>query len=153
MLTRDPFFSEFDRLTQEVLGSAVPSYGAPMDVLRGTDAVVLRVDLPGAASDSIEVTVDNDVLTLSATRPDDLPEGVNVLLRERPHGTVTRQVRLPDSFDRESIEASYHDGVLTVRIPLAERAKPRRIDIRRAGAPAQESIATHDSVEHEPISQ
>jgi HSP20 family protein len=130
MLTRDPFFTEFDRLTQEVLGSAVPSYGAPMDVLRGPDAVVLRVDLPGAAADSIDVTVDDDVLTLTATRPDELSDGVNALLRERPHGTVTRQVRLPDAFDRDAIHASYDDGVLNVTIPLAERAKPRRIDVR-----------------------
>jgi HSP20 family protein len=141
MLTRDPFFSEFDRLTQEVLGSTVPSYNAPMDVLRGPESVVLRVDLPGAAKDSIEVTVDNDVLTLSATRPDDLPEGAAVLLRERPHGTVSRQVRLPDAFDREGIEASYDDGVLTVRIPLAERAKPRRIDIRHAAGAATPASA------------
>lgn len=143
MLTRDPFFQEFDRLTQEVLGSTVPSYGAPMDVLRGPDAVVLRVDLPGAAPDSIDLTVDDDVLLVSASRPDDVPEGAQVLLRERSHGTVTRHIRLPEAFDRDAIEASYDDGVLSVRIPLMERAKPRRIDVRRSGAVSshQEAIS------------
>lgn len=133
MTSRDPFFSEFDRLARRAFGWDVGSSQGvlPMDVLRRSDDVVLDFDLPGVDADSIEVTVDHDVLTVSAVRSaTELGESERYFVNERPIGRFSRQVRLSDRLDTDAVSADYNDGVLTVVIPFAEQAKPRRIAIR-----------------------
>ncbi len=132
--TFDPFSREFDRIVERAFNWTSPSWtwatpGMPMDAVRREGEVELRFDLPGAAQDSIEVTVDRGVLTVSAQRKEELAEGETRFVRERLVGTFTRRISLGDSVDAEHIEAAYHDGVLTVHVPLAEHAKPRKVAI------------------------
>jgi HSP20 family protein len=135
----DPFVREierhFDRLTQRSFGQGSGA-GMPMDGIRRPGEVVLRFDLPGINPDSIEVTVDRGVLSVSATREEKYGEDENLFIRERTMGTFTRRVYLSDHLDAGAIEAAYTDGVLAVRIPVVERAKPRKIEIQRADAAA-----------------
>jgi HSP20 family protein len=102
----------------------------PMDAYRKDDSFLLQLDLPGVAPDSIELTVEENVLTVSAERrPPSTGEGVESVIAERTFGTFTRQVVLGKTLDSERIDASYEGGVLTVVIPVAEQAKPRRIEV------------------------
>jgi HSP20 family protein len=132
----DPFLAEFDRLTQRTLG-ATGSSGLPMDVIRRGDELVVRVDLPGVAGDKIDVVVENHVLTISAERRDDYADGDHVLVQERFDGTISRRLRVPDWVDAGTVTADYVDGVLTVHLPLAEKAKPRRVAVTATGRPTQ----------------
>jgi len=129
----DPFLAEFDRLTTRALGTP-DAAGMPMDVVRQGDELIVRFDLPGVTSDKIALTVENHTLTVSAERhaPYGEPrsDAVQVLVQERFDGTMTRRLRVPDWVDGERVSADYVDGVLCVRLPLAEQAKPRRIEIR-----------------------
>jgi HSP20 family protein len=100
-----------------------------MDAVRRGDSVIVGFDLPGVDPGSIDVTVDRNVLTVKAERQADRQEGDEVLIAERPHGSYTRQLLLGDTLDTERIEAEYRDGVLTLTIPVAERAKPRKVQI------------------------
>lgn len=131
----DPFVQEFerqfDRLTRQ---AAADGAGAvmPMDGIRRADDVVLRFDLPGIDPDSVEVTVDRGVLTISARREEEYGEGERLFVRERVMGTFTRRVYLSEHLDADAIEAAYNNGVLAVRIPVMERAKPRKIEIQRS---------------------
>jgi HSP20 family protein len=135
----DPFLAEFDRLTQRALGTTDLA-GMPMDVLRRGDALVIRFDLPGVATDKIGVTVENHTLTVTAERPAGYDEGDQILVQERFDGTLTRRLRVPDWVDGERVDADYVDGVLTIRLPLAEQAKPRRVEVRTGTASAQPQI-------------
>jgi HSP20 family protein len=128
----DPFLAEFDRMTQRTFGTT-DGVAMPMDVIRHEDALEVRVDLPGVAADSIEVTLDNHVLTISAERRASYGDDAQVLLQERFDGAMSRRLRVPDWVDGEAVTADYVDGVLALRLPLAERAKPRRITIGGAG--------------------
>jgi HSP20 family protein len=102
----------------------------PMDAYRKDDSFLLQLDLPGVAPDSIELTVEENVLTVSAERrAPSTGEGVESVISERTFGTFTRQVVLGKTLDSERIDASYEGGVLTVVIPVAEQAKPRRIEV------------------------
>jgi HSP20 family protein len=137
LTTFDPFLTDFDRMVQRAFGRPDWSAGRsvlPMDVIRRDDQVELRLDLPGADPDSIEVTTDRGVLTVSAARKG-YAESDRPVLRERFLGSFTRRVRLADTIDAERIEASYDNGVLSIVLPLAEQAKPRKIEIK--GAPAE----------------
>jgi HSP20 family protein len=134
----DPFIAEFDRLTQRTFGTA-DGVGLPMDVIHRDDALVVRADLPGVAGDSINVTLENRLLTITAERRAAYGEGDNVLLQERFDGEISRRLRVPEWVDAEAVAADYVDGVLTVRMPLAERAKPRRITV---GSTDQSAIAS-----------
>ncbi|MGH3318974.1 MAG: Hsp20/alpha crystallin family protein [Streptosporangiaceae bacterium] len=127
----DPFLREFDRIADDLLG-ARGSYGGvlPMDVVRRDDEVMVRLDLPGVSADSIDVTVDRGVLSVSARRDAADDEDDTVVVRERPVGTFTRRVRLSDRLDADRVEASYDGGVLAVRIPVRETAKPRKVEVR-----------------------
>jgi HSP20 family protein len=131
----DPFVQEFerqfDRLTRQALGQ---SGGAvmPMDGIRRKDDVVLRFDVPGIDPDSIEVTVDRGVLTVSAKREEEFTEDDRVFVRERTMGTFTRRVYLSEHLDAERIDAAYNNGVLAVRIPVLEQAKPRKIEVQKS---------------------
>jgi len=131
----DPFLAEFDRMTQRTFGSA-GGVGLPMDVIRRGDELVVRVDLPGVPSDNIDLTVENHVMTISAERRSSYGEGDNVLTQERFDGVISRRLRVPDWVDADAVSADYVDGVLTVTLPLAEKAKPRRIQVTPASTQA-----------------
>lgn len=132
MLRFDPF-RDFDRMTEQLLG--VPSGSAraprfmPMDVYRSGDHYVLHTDLPGVDPGSVDVGVENSTLTIRAQRSERSEEGVQWIASERFTGTYMRQIALGEDVDTDRISATYANGVLTVTLPVAERAKPRRIDI------------------------
>ena len=101
----------------------------PMDGIRRQDDVVLRFDLPGVGLENIELNVDRGVLTVSAKREEEKSDSDRPLVRERVTGTLRRRVYLGDAYDADKIEAAYENGVLTVRVPLAEQAKARKVEI------------------------
>jgi HSP20 family protein len=136
----DPFVQEFerqfDRLARGTLGHSAQGGNSavmPMDGLRRDDDVVLRFDLPGIDPDSIEVTVDRGVLTVSARREEERGDNERVFVRERLMGTFTRRVYLSEHLDPDGIDAAYDNGVLAVRIPVLEKARPRKVEIQRSG--------------------
>jgi HSP20 family protein len=133
----DPFLAEFDRLTQRAFGTS-DGVGLPMDIVRRGEELVVHVDLPGVPGDKINLTVENHVLTISAERRASYGENDQVLAQERFDGVITRRLRVPEWVDAEAVTADYVDGVLTVTLPLAEKAKPRRIEVN--ATPAQQSI-------------
>ncbi|WP_461076010.1 Hsp20/alpha crystallin family protein [Streptomyces deserti] len=128
MLMRTDPFRDLDRLAQQVFGSTRPSAMA-MDAYRSGDEFVVHFDLPGIDPESIELDVERNVLNVRAERKSPAPEGAELVVAERLTGTFTRQLFLGDTLDTERIEAAYDAGVLTLRIPVAEQAKPRRIQI------------------------
>jgi HSP20 family protein len=105
----------------------------PMDAYRRGDEVVLLFDLPGVDPESIDLTVDQHVLTVRAQREPQSEEGVETIASERPRGTFMRRVFLGDTLDTEQISADYHDGVLRLTIPVSDRAKPRKIEVAANG--------------------
>lgn len=129
MLMRSDPFRELDRLTQRVLGNGDSPAVMPMDAYRHGESFVVHFDLPGVEPSSIDLTVERNVLTVSAQRQWQPAEGDQVLASERPQGSFTRQLFLGEALDAECIEASYDNGVLTVSIPVAEQAKPRKVQI------------------------
>jgi HSP20 family protein len=128
MLMRFDPFRELDRLAQH-LGNGAWTGGVPMDAFRRGDEFVVHLDVPGVDPSSIEVTVDRNVLTVSAQRNWQPDEGDQVLASERPHGRFTRQLFLGEDLDADHVAARYEAGVLTVTIPVSEQAKPRRVEI------------------------
>ncbi|WP_287933548.1 HSP20 family small heat-shock protein [Arthrobacter sp.] len=128
MLMRTDPFRELDRLAQQVLGTAARPAAMPMDAWREGDTFEVEFDLPGVAPDSINLDVERNVVTVRAERPA-LDGEKEMLAAERPRGVFSRQLVLGENLDTENIEASYDAGVLTLRIPVAERAKPRKIAI------------------------
>ncbi|WP_374754844.1 Hsp20/alpha crystallin family protein [Pseudonocardia sp. N23] len=115
----------------------------PMDAYRDGDQFVVQLDLPGVEPSAIEVNVQHNFLTVRAERGSAHPEGVSYQIAERAKGPAVRELFLGDTLDTEKIEAAYDAGVLTLRIPVSERAKPRRIPIdNRGGARAIESDPT-----------
>lgn len=130
MLMRTDPFGEFDRLTQQLLGGARGRSAAmPIDAYRKDDWFYVHFDLPGVKSEDIDLTVERNVLTVKAERRGAQADGAEVVVAERPQGTYTRQLFLGDTLDADKLEADYSAGVLTVRIPVAEQAKPRRVQI------------------------
>lgn len=129
MLMRTDPFRELDRLTQ-ALGTSTRPAAMPIDAYRQGDSFVVQFDLPGVQADSIDLMVEKNVLTVHATRSRASADGVEMLLAERPQGTFSRQLFLGETLDTERIEAEYADGVLTLRLPVAESAKPRKVAIR-----------------------
>jgi HSP20 family protein len=129
----DPFLADFDRLVQRAFGWQGSGSGLwpgmPMDAIRRDDGVELKFDLPGIDAESIEVTVDNGLLTVSARRDEELGGQDKPYIRERVTGQFTRRVRLADSVDADKIEATYAGGVLRLWVPLAQAAKPRKIEV------------------------
>jgi HSP20 family protein len=132
LLQFDPF-RDFDRLTEKMLSEWRTARPVPMDVYRSGDHYVLHFDLPGIDPNSVDVSVQENVLSMRATRPQRSTEGVEYLVAERPTGEFTRQLVLGSGLDLSSIAATYDAGVLTVTIPVAETAKPRRIQVESAG--------------------
>jgi len=138
----DPFVQEFERQFDRLARQAAAEGGGavmPMDGIRRADDVVLRFDLPGVDPDSIEVTVDRGVLSVTAEREEEYGEDERVFVRERVMGTFTRRVYLSEHLDTEAIEAAYDNGVLGVRIPVLERVKPRKVEIHKT-ADARKAI-------------
>ncbi len=133
----DPFLAEFDRLAHQVFGTG-DSAGMPVDVTRRGEELVVRFDIPGVASDAISLSLENHVLTVTAERHASYGENEKVLVQERFDGAMTRRLRVPEWVDAERVGAQYADGVLTVVLPVAEQAKPRRIEIK--ATPTQSSI-------------
>jgi HSP20 family protein len=161
LTTLDPIGRDFDRIVRRAFGGSVLNHGVlnhgvlnhgvlnhgvlnhgavnyapalPMDTVRRDGEVILRFDVPGVDQDKIDVTVDKGVLTVSATREETKTEGENPVVRERLFGSFTRRVRLTDNLDAEAIEASHRDGVLEIRIPVREEAKPRKITVGASSA-------------------
>jgi HSP20 family protein len=134
MLMRTDPFRELDRLSQQMLGTngtlARPSV-MPMDAWRDGDTFHVELDLPGVAVDSIELDVENNVISVKAERPS-RDGDMELIAAEQPRGVFSRQLIVGDNLDTERIEASYDTGVLTLEIPVAERAKPRKISIANA---------------------
>lgn len=133
MLMRTDPFREFDRLAQQLAGVAGtwsrPS-AMPMDAYREGEEYVIALDLPGVARDAIDIDVERNMLTVKAERrPVAKADDVQMELSERPLGVFSRQLVLADTLDTERITAEYDAGVLTLRIPIAERAKPRKIAV------------------------
>jgi HSP20 family protein len=133
MLMRTDPFRELDRLAQQVLGTtgtwSRPAT-MPMDAYRDGDVYVIALDIPGVSTDAIDIDVERNMLTVKAERrPTAKDDNVQMELSERPLGVFSRQLMLADTLDAERIEADYEAGVLTLRIPIAERAKPRKITI------------------------
>jgi HSP20 family protein len=148
MLMRTDPFRELDRVTQQVLGTPSRPAAMPIDAYRHGDEFVVQFDLPGVETSSIDLTVEKNVLTVHAQRQRSADEGTELLVAERPHGTFSRQLFLGETLDADRIDAGYANGVLTLRIPVAERAKPRRVEItssdgaqRSIDARAEESVA------------
>ncbi|MFF2409935.1 Hsp20/alpha crystallin family protein [Streptomyces sp. NPDC058092] len=136
MLMRTDPFRELDRLTREIAtGTWSRPSAMPMDAYREGDEYVVAFDLPGVSPDSIDIDVERNMLTVKAERrPTAKGDDVQMELSERPLGVFSRQIVLADTLDTERIQAAYDTGVLTLRIPIAERAKPRKIEIRSAGS-------------------
>lgn len=128
MLMRTDPFRELDRLAEQVLGTAARPAAMPMDAWREGETFEVEFDLPGVAPDSINLDVERNVVTVRAERPA-LDGEKEMLAAERPRGVFSRQLVLGENLDTENIEASYDAGVLSLRIPVAERAKPRKIAI------------------------
>ncbi|MFJ4198157.1 Hsp20/alpha crystallin family protein [Streptomyces sviceus] len=129
MLMRTDPFREFDRLTQQVFGSTARPAAMAMDAYRSGDDFVVHFALPGVDPETIDLDVERNVLNVRAERRLPAPEDAEMIVAERPTGSFTRQLFLGDTLDTERIDASYDAGVLTLRIPVAEQAKPRRIRI------------------------
>lgn len=131
----DPFFRDLDRLTDELLGgrSSLSPRWMPVDAYRHGDQFVVRFDLPGVDPDSIDVTVQRNMLSVGAERRWVPEQDDEVLVAERPQGRYSRQLFLGDNLDTDHIDADYDAGVLTVTIPVADAAKPRKVQITSAG--------------------
>lgn len=132
MLMRTDPFRELDRITEQILrpGTWSRPSAMPMDAYREGDEYVVAFDLPGVSPDAIDVDVERNMLTVRAERrPAVNADNVQMELSERPLGVFSRQIVLADTLDTERIDADYDAGVLTLRIPIAERAKPRKISI------------------------
>src|SRR5919205_2855736 len=129
MLMRTDPFRELDRLTQQVFGTAARPAAMPMDAWQENGDFVVAFDLPGVSPDTVDLNVEKNVLTVHAERRDPTQPNVELVVGERPRGVFSRQVILGETLDTDNIKANYDMGVLTLRIPVTEKAKPRKIEI------------------------
>jgi HSP20 family protein len=143
MLMRTDPFREFDRLAQQLLGIGTTSRPAvmPMDAWREGDVFKLEFDLPGIAPETLDVDVERNVLTIKAERPARTGDW-EPLAAERPTGHFSRQLVLGENLDLERLDAHYEDGVLSITIPVAEKAKPRKIEVTRGRSQDQTAITS-----------
>lgn len=138
MLMRTDPFRELDRLTQQVFGTPARPATMPMDAWQEDGEFVVAFDLPGVSVDSVDLDIERNVLTVKAERRDPTQPNVELIASERPRGVFSRQLILGDTLDTEKVKASYSDGVLTLRIPVLEKAKPRKIEIEHTQDKLQE---------------
>jgi HSP20 family protein len=129
MLMRTDPFRELDRLTQQVFGTAARPAAMPMDAWQEDGEFVVAFDLPGVNVDTVDLDIERNVLTVRAERGDQTQPNVELIASERPRGVFSRQLILGDTLDTEKVKATYADGVLTLSIPVLEKAKPRKIEI------------------------
>ena len=129
MLMRTDPFRELDRLTSQVFGTPARPAAMPIDAYRAGETFVVEFDLPGVTPESIDLTVERNVLTVHAKR-ERRPEAAELIVAERPFGTFSRQLFLGETLDTEHMSAQYSDGVLRIEIPVAEQAKPRKVEIQ-----------------------
>ncbi|AWV48254.1 18 kDa antigen [Mycobacterium leprae Kyoto-2] len=130
MLMRTDPFRELDRFAEQVLGTSARPAVMPMDAWREGEEFVVEFDLPGIKADSLDIDIERNVVTVRAERPGVDPDR-EMLAAERPRGVFNRQLVLGENLDTERILASYQEGVLKLSIPVAERAKPRKISVDR----------------------
>jgi HSP20 family protein len=135
-------FREFER-TSEQMRSQHPIRQIPVDAYRRGNEFKIHCDLPGVDPDSIELTVENDVLSVWACRSWLPAEGDQVQITERAQGEVSRQLFLGQSLDRDHLTATCENGVLTITIPMVEQAKPRRVEVLHAGGTTTDDIQAH----------
>ena len=133
LLQHDPF-RELDRLTQQVFGTTSRPTGMLLDAWREGDEFFVELDLPGIDPGRLDIDVERNVLTIQAERLSRIPDAANAVAAERPWGVFSRQLVLGDALDTEKVDADYTAGVLRLRIPVAEQAKPRRINITSGDA-------------------
>lgn len=129
MLMRTDPFRDFDRLTESVLGTRARPAVMPMTAYREDGHFIVHLDLPGVSTDSIDLTVEQNVLTIHAERRAPESENVERVVDERNYGVFSRQLFLGETLDTDELAANYDAGVLTLRIPIAEKAKPRKVEI------------------------
>ena len=129
MLMRTDPFRELDRLAQQVLGTAARPAAKPMDAWREDQEFVVAFDLPGVDLDSVDLDVERNVLTVKAERSDPAGKDTEMIASERPRGVFSRQLILGETLDVDNVKATYDGGVLTLRIPVTEKAQPRKIAI------------------------
>src|ERR671917_458909 len=140
--TADPF-REFDRLTQQILGTTNRPAIMPMDAWREGDKFVLEFDLPGVSAESIDLDVERNVLTVRAERSQANNNDSEMIAAERPRGVFSRQIILGDNLNLDAVEATYNDGVLHLTVPVAEKAKPRKISIASSGSDESKVITAN----------
>src|SRR5215207_1366101 len=150
MLMRTDPFRGLDRVAQQVFGTQSRPAPMPIDAYRQGEEFVVKFDLPGVEASSTDLTVERNVLTVHAERTRTTGDEVELLIGERPHGTFSRQLFLAETLDTERLNADYSDGVLTLRLPVKEQAKPRKVSVNtgRAGATA---IDATSSDERQPV--
>ena len=133
MLMRTDPLRELDRLTQQVFGTTTRPAIMPMDAWRDGDKFVVEFDLPGVKPEDIDLNIERNALTVKAERPASETKDAELIAAERPRGVFTRQLILGDNLDTEHVQAEYDAGVLRLVIPVAEQAKPRKIQIAHNG--------------------
>jgi HSP20 family protein len=140
----DPF-READRVAEQAWAALRGRpFAMPMDAYRRGEEVVVDLDLPGVDPSTIDLTVEKNVLTVSAARPEHRDEGDEVIVAERPYGSFSRQLFLGEGLDLEKVSASYENGVLSIHVPVAETAKPRKVAIAVGG-----DAGRHSAIEAE----
>ncbi|WP_216910675.1 Hsp20/alpha crystallin family protein [Nocardia noduli] len=139
MLMRTDPFRDLDRLTQQVFGTAARPATVPMDAWRDGEQFRVELDLPGIDPDSLDLDIERNVVTVRAARPD-LDSGRSMIAAERPRGVFSRQLFLGEGLDTDNITADYTHGVLRLSIPVAEKAKPRKIKIGHSDTGRQQTI-------------
>jgi HSP20 family protein len=149
MLLRFDPFREMDRVAQIASEAAQAPRSFPLDAYRRGDSFILQFDLPGVDASTIDLTVERNVLTVRGERRFARQHGDEIVVAERPQGMFTRQLFLGDTLDGERIAANYHDGVLTLHIPVAEQAKPRKIEISSDSEPQTIQAESDAGAEHQ----
>lgn len=129
MLMRTDPFRELDRMAQRMFNMAGQQATMPMDAYRDGHEFVIEIDMPGVESGSIDLEIERDILTVKAERKGPTAQDRDVVLAERPTGLFRRQLFLGESLDKQSVSANYENGVLTLRVPVAEQAKPRKVAV------------------------
>lgn len=141
MLMRTDPFRDLDRLAQQVFGTTTRPAAMPMDAYRKGHDFYVHFDLPGVDPDKIDLTIEQNVLTVRAERPPLSGNGAEMLVTERPAGTFSRQLFLGETLDGENVKADYNAGVLTLTIPVHEAAKPKKLEITTTDAPVRQIAA------------
>ncbi|GIF02813.1 Hsp20/alpha crystallin family protein [Actinoplanes siamensis] len=137
MLMRTDPFRDLDRLFEQLTGTTTRPAAMPVDAERDGDVFLVHFDLPGVDPGSVDLTVERNVLQVTAERRRGVRDGVETVINERPTGVFRRQLFLGDTLDTDKLEAVYDNGVLTLRIPIVEKARPRKIAIGAGSGPRQ----------------